>query len=411
MRRALLSLVIPFALLAACGGAETSSQSSSGAGGSGGVITGAGGGATAGSSSSGSPTSASASSSSSGDAGPSCPDKPLYPGAPMSMSEGQWTWIPFPEAKCRDGSPTGIGVRKGTVNKLMIYFEGGGACFNGTTCAINLGTFGQSAFDAWKGSAGNIGIFNAGNASNPVKDWSAVYVPFCTGDVHAGARDNVDVPGGPSNQSFVGFTNVGHYLDRIVPTFQGVSQVLVTGISAGGFGAAFNYDRIATAFCPADVVLLDDSGPPMADGYLAPCLQKQWRDLWGLDQTLPADCADCTQPDGGGIVHYAPYLAAKWPQYRLGLISSTHDSVISTFYGFGSNNCTSSAPLSGQQYEMGLMDLRTMVSSYPGWGSYYVDSITHTYLLAGIYTTTVDNTSLTSWIKKLLNGQASHVGP
>ena len=38
-----------------------------------------------------------------------------------------------------------------------------------------------------------------------------VYVPYCTGDVHAGAREHVDVPGAaaPKDQMFVGYTNVG----------------------------------------------------------------------------------------------------------------------------------------------------------------------------------------------------------
>ena len=38
------------------------------------------------------------------------------------------------------------------------------------------------------------GIFDFTNAANPVKDWSGVYVPYCTGDVHFGTADNVTIP-------------------------------------------------------------------------------------------------------------------------------------------------------------------------------------------------------------------------
>src|SRR5262249_46178950 len=159
--------------------------------------------------------------------------------------------------------------------KLFIYLEGGGACFNGVSCIGNSGSFGSTDFNSWKTGGGTSGIFDATNAANPVKDWNAVYVPYCTGDVHAGNLTGVNISGigGPQNQSFVGYANVGLYMSRIVPTFTGVTEVLLTGESAGGFGALYNYDRVAQDFCPTPVVLVDDSGPPMSDTYLAPCLQ------------------------------------------------------------------------------------------------------------------------------------------
>src|SRR5690606_17341847 len=102
-----------------------------------------------------------------------------------------------------------------------------------------------------------------------------------------------------------------HFLDRIVPTFADSSHVLVTGISAGGFGAAFNYDRIADAFPDARATLIDDSGPPLTDPYLVPCLQSTWRSLFNLEATIPAECSDCFAADGGGISNLAHYIADK----------------------------------------------------------------------------------------------------
>src|ERR1700760_689819 len=53
-------------------------------------------------------------------------------GMPLTEAvEGTWTWIDFPNTTCRDGSPSGIGVIKNSAStKLMIYLEGGGACFD-----------------------------------------------------------------------------------------------------------------------------------------------------------------------------------------------------------------------------------------------------------------------------------------
>jgi hypothetical protein len=402
-----------------CGGADAPGQTTSGVGGTGGVLTGA----NAASTSAGGPgattgaSSAATGAAGSGGAGgnaPFCPPAGPFVGEKLLAPSKQWTWIDVPGAKCRDGSKTGFGVRLNPASdKLYIYLEGGGACFNGSTCAISLGAFGSAAFGAWAGTVGQLGIFDPLPAQNPVRDWNAVYVPYCTGDVHVGSVSDQSVPGGPSAQEFVGYENINLYLQRLIPTFANASQVMLTGVSAGGFGAAFNYDRVAKAFCPTPVVLLDDSGPPMADKYLAPCLQKQWRGLWDIDKTLPPSCSGCTEPDGGGIVNYASYLSARWPESRMGLISSTHDSVISTFFGFGHDTCGAPLPLTGAEYEAGLVDLRDAYLGASGhWGTYYVNSVTHTYLIGpGFYTTQVGNKPLTSWVKELLDGQTSNISP
>ncbi|MBA3547544.1 MAG: hypothetical protein H0T76_13755, partial [Nannocystis sp.] len=111
--------------------------------------------------------------------------EPLPPAVP-----GAWTWIDFPESRCRNGTTTGIGVRYGSSDKLAIFFEGGGACFNSATCLLNDGfsNFGSFQFGAWKLGIGVGGIFNHKNADNPVADWNFIYVPYCTGDVHAGDK-------------------------------------------------------------------------------------------------------------------------------------------------------------------------------------------------------------------------------
>jgi hypothetical protein len=333
----------------------------------------------------------------------------------------QWTWVPVAGAKCRNGSATGFGVRMNPAsNKLFIYFEGGGACFNGLSCATNPSSFGASNFASWQSGGGTAGIFSTTNAANPVKDWNAVYIPYCTGDAHAGVKTGVNVPGfgSPQNQSFVGYLNVGLYMQQIVPSFPNVTEVLVTGISAGGFGSLFNYDRVARDFCPKAVNLIDDSGPPMSDTYLAPCLQTRWRTLWGIDATLQPVCPQAIGPNGGNIVQAIVCLGQRYASERLSLISSNEDATISQFYGFGQNNCANldgfAAPLPGPTYAMGLNELRSVyMSQSPAWATYFVTSTTHTYLGGnGFYSTTVMGTPLTTWVGDVVNsGPILNVGP
>jgi hypothetical protein len=395
-------LAIAAPLAAGCG-SDADSQQGTGSGASSGVGAGGNG----------------AGSSGSGGNGPACTPEGPFDGKSVDAKAGEWTWVPVAGAVCRDGSGTGFGLRRSSTgsDKLMIYLEGGGACFNGTTCAINPSSFNETSFGAWKGAMGNAGIFDSTKTTNPVGDWNMVYVPFCTGDVHAGNAVDVDVPNTlTKNQDFVGYANLYLYLKRIIPTFPSMSKVLLTGISAGGFGAAYNYDRVAQAFCPTPVVLIDDSGPPMADEWLAPCLQKRWRGLWNIKDTLPADCADCTGADSGGIVHDVDYIGKKYGSGRLALISSNHDSVISTFFGFGQNDCKNldglASPMPADQYAAGLADLRDNHMQGPQWATYFIASTNHTWLLTGLYDTTVNGVKMVDWVNDVVNdGPMKHVGP
>ena len=343
-----------------------------------------------------------------------CHPEVAFRGAPIEVPDASWTWVDFPEAKCRDGSSTGIGIRRHPgATKLVLYLEGGGACFHDASCLINdvLLNFGASAFGAWVSAAGSSGIFDSSRSDNPFHDWNVVYVPYCTGDVHAGSAEHVDVPGAsaPKNQMFVGYRNIGLYLERLVPTFTDADHVVVTGISAGGFGAALNYDRVAQAFCHSRVTLVDDSGPPMSDQYLTPCLQQRWRDLWNLDAALPADCSGCRGADGGGIANYLPYLAHKYPDAQLGLVSANQDGIISLFFGFGANHCQgltgASAGMSGATFEAGLQDLHDhYIGASDNLASYIVPSTSHTWITGlTFYSTAVESVALTSWTNSVVN--------
>ena len=77
------------------------------------------------------------------------------------------------------------------VEKLVLFLEGGGACWDELTCyslqtAANITTgFGEPQLRKRMGSVSG-GLFDRASATNPFKDASFVYVPYCTGDVHAG---------------------------------------------------------------------------------------------------------------------------------------------------------------------------------------------------------------------------------
>lgn len=343
------------------------------------------------------------------------------------LTASTWKWVSIPGTSCRDGTETGIGVNLGTkTDHLMIYLEGGGACFNDTTCSyMNPSHFDSSNFATQIGAEGELGIFNRADSKNPVADWSFVYVPYCTGDIHAGNNPAGNVPG-LGVQKFVGYANVGLDLQRVVPTFPGLKQVLLTGISAGGFGAAANYVQVAKAFSPVPVSLLDDSGPAMENPYNATCLQMLCDSLWGLDKGSLQDCdGECTNPASYQL-DFIKHVAKTYPNVPLGLIESTQDAVITLFYGFGTddgkNDCNGSltTPEDPNLFTQGLQDLAAQTKAFPNVGAFIFASTQHTSLLTSLDTETTPASgvagstpvvALSDWITTLVNqGTITTVG-
>src|SRR5262249_37663476 len=145
------------------------------------------------------------------------------------------------------------------------------------------------------------GIFK-NDPANPAKDWNMVFIPYVTGDVFFGSKPNGSVPGVEGTFQFVGKTNMLKFLSRIIATYKDAQIVVLSGSSAGGIGALLNYTYYADAFIDqgqgARVFLLDDAGPFFDDKYLEVCIQKRYREMYGLNDSFPKDCAECVSADG-----------------------------------------------------------------------------------------------------------------
>ena len=344
---------------------------------------------------------------------------PFVPGAPITgLTAGSWTWVDIAGAKCRDGSSTGIGVLPAATasTKVMIFLEGGGACFNSTTCGSNPQTYGSPQFAGFPGAEGAAGIFSRTDNANAVKDWNMVYVPYCTGDVHGGSATDASVDGVIGTQQFVGYNNMTLDLERIVPTFTGTTQVLLTGQSAGGFGAALNYVQTARAFGSTPVTLLDDSGPLLANPTLAACLETQMLDLWGMSKTVIADCGpDCSTP-ADALSQYWVHLPKTYPNVPFTFLDSVADGTITGFFGFGAENCTTYTKVTGAAYEAGLLDMRSKVATDSNAGLFLFAGTEHTSLVAAYTTRTAPapdggTVKLEDWVSAVVGGAAPNVGP
>jgi len=304
----------------------------------------------------------------------------------VAGSDASWQWVGLKGTKCLSGEETGVWVRKSaTSQKLGVHLNGGGACFNGFTCAA-------ASTAAKPASPAEEGIFDS-RSDNPLKDYNWIDVPYCTGDVHSGEGEATIEQ---KSYTFHGAANLKLVMQFAAQTFDDVDTLFVTGESAGGVGAAASYVTIRDAFPQARGVLVDDSGPVLDDSAIAPCLQEEWRRVWSLNKNLPSDCP-CNN-DKGNLVSAWPYLKQRYPKDSLGLISSQSDSTISLFFAFGLNNCEQILPFGYSGLQGGLERLSKSVPVYQIPGS----SHEHTHT-GEFYNRTVNNVPMFKWVDQLVD--------
>ncbi len=385
-------------------------------------------------------------------------DDELDPDLPTdgSLPEGEpapndWTWVSMKNTTCRDGSPAGYFYRKGTENSLLIYLNGGGACADKFFCGLNPVNVNQDlpieflshgtpdlflGVRAQRQQAPEEGIFKRAESANPVGKWSMIYIPYCTGDIHAGSRRDVMVKDVAGPQQFTGRLNYQKMLASFGPTFKNSDKVLLTGSSAGGFGALFNADYTQEWFKKygdTKVITISDSGVPFQDDWMSACIQKRWRETWGLDDILPKDCADCFNSDGGGIVKgYGEWLFHQKYKGRMlgGFISSLEDEIIRAFYAPGLDDCSvdptantikeavigSAGGLlgteyTGQMFHEGLKDVIQNVVKRGTVGFYTIPNTPHMHLWRPrFYEKNGNAQTMAEWVQDILDEKATEQG-
>jgi Pectinacetylesterase len=178
-------------------------------------------------------------------------------GQAAGQATPRWEKVePGGRTACARGGPFAYWVRRADPSKVVIFFQGGGGCWDATTCAAGSTWFDDrvSVRDDPNLAAG---IFAFWRPENPFRDWSFVYVPSCTGDVYMGTRDTTYAPG--LRVRHRGAINARAALAGAFRAFPAPRQVLVAGCSAGSVGAAFHIARVLARYPRARVALLGDS--------------------------------------------------------------------------------------------------------------------------------------------------------
>jgi hypothetical protein len=189
---------------------------------------------------------------------------------------------------CIAGTPYSVFTREGNQNRLLIFLQGGGACWQDFyNCNI--------LSEDQEPPSPPVGIWDFDSPDNPFADYSIVYMPYCDGSVFSGDNDVVDpsFPFGPV-RFHRGLRNQSAGMDVAKAVFPYAKRITVAGSSAGGVGSAgfapflarFHYGNASR------LTVFNDAGPVAIDLDAVDDIAARAAD-WDFGKFYPASCTDC----------------------------------------------------------------------------------------------------------------------
>ncbi|MEM6396118.1 MAG: pectin acetylesterase-family hydrolase [Bacteroidota bacterium] len=324
----------------------------------------------------------------------------------------------------RNGNSSGYGVSfSPNSTGLLIYLPGGRACFDAFSCSTNLGDYGEAEFN--ENGVPDFPLFNranlSGNANNLFKDWNHLFIAYSSGDVYAGDNEGVDVPnGGDDDQTFKGYQNfrlvLEEYLIFIDEQGLELTEVILAGSSAGGYGVLANFDQMATLisnkFSDVQYTLINDAGYLLIDEAVVPdCLNQDWQNTFNIQ--IPADINEFSQPNFAfNFLSIYEYLDQKYPTANFGFFGSYSDVISRTLLSLGQENCAYQVGLiEAEAFKASLLTQQEqLLANLSRWRVYYRQSEEHTILRAPDYfSLTVNDKKFIDWVNELHAGTAEDV--
>jgi len=314
-----------------------------------------------------------------------------------------WNIIePGGDTVCSDGTPYKFFVRPGAADKLMVYFQGGGACWTGGTCDpdlkptyyVNLEKADPDRYD---------GIFRFENPENPLGGHSVVFVPYCTADVHIG--DAVTSYQAPEVEEHAphqfeiqhkGFVNADAVLDWTYAHFLKPESIFVAGSSAGSIPSPYYAMRIANQYPDARIAQLGDA----SGGYRMEENTARPHDHWGTVDRLK-NVPGFEDIDNANFDYARLYISAaeQQPNIMFAQYDAAEDKTQKYFLSIAGNEPPSLLSVIDENQ----IDIRKGVSNFH---SYIAGGDLHTILVKPeFYAYHVEGVLVRDWVASLVNGE------
>jgi hypothetical protein len=314
------------------------------------------------------------------------------------------------EPICSYGTPWVFFVKRGTVNKTVMYYQGGGACWDYTTCSLPTHKTATGPNDNPANFQSGFANFN--NPDNPFKDWNAVFVPYCTGDIHWGDAVVDHARGNRSIRVYHrGFQNAQVAEKWAREHFVNPDQVFVTGSSAGSYGAIVNSLPLQEYVWPSsDFAVVGDAG----NGVITQDFLENEISKWNVEANLPSWIPEFNVPieelDASRLLSIS---ANAYPQNRFANYTTAYDGGQGGQVGFYNIMLNPGNPIVWLNWWVPTCEWNEIMRSYvqasyedsPGNYRYYVGSGSRHTMWGNnkVYTDTTGNVpTIKSWLEAML---------
>jgi hypothetical protein len=223
-----------------------------------------------------------------------------------------------------------------------------------------------------------------------------LFVPYCTGDVHSGsntAHYRHPETGEPYSIQHRGWDNFQAILGWMRAHAAKPDRLLVTGSSAGAYGAATHYSALRETYPRARTMFLGDGGQGVTTQDFSQTRNRNW------NYTLPVSVFGQTPqltPDAAVVAR----LAAKFPRDRFAQYSTTYDATQRAFYTRMGSERTCAAWTTSMVRELNERQ------SSPNFRSYIARGETHTILRSPLfYAEQSGGEPFAEWLTMMLSGE------
>mgnify|MGYP000223315120 CR=1 FL=1 len=352
--------------------------------------------------------------------------------------------------KCLNGDDYKFLVKRSfSSSNMVVFFEAGGGCWDYDSCSktaggqTNSGLLGSMADgldpDVALRAASQVSLLTTSlrpNYDPKYKDWTKVFLPYCTQDLGLGDKYNTyleDGGDGVFSASQRGMSVQGAVLTWLKANLEQPKQLIITGQSAGGFASELLYHTYRTALAPEKGYLLNDAGPIMwapqgenAELYPSQHAHKKvtasWNALTYLEwlENESAGLAQDQRFVATNMGTISNFLSARWPNDRFIQIAARKDNTIAGFtYNLFHDEISSEASLEQRDAlrdEMRLMEMDTKRAQLdqlenfgyfaPGYRPLLGGHVLTFPLVEGSATNEDDGNTLFDAIDDVLNGTA-----
>jgi len=254
---------------------------------------------------------------------------------PLEELEDGWNELrPGGDTVCGRGTQFSFFVARGTVEKVVIDFMGGGACWDAVTCGEANPLF-IDAVDPFRevlhggtlwgiGSFG--GIYDRERSDNPLRDWHHVVIPYCTGDIHWGDASQ-DYDGVAIEHR--GAVNARAVLAWVYANFPAPEAILVTGCSAGALGSILWSADVMRHYPDTQVIQFGDSEA----GVITDEFYRDSFPRWNAEPAYPTFIPALAEPSGElRIEDFYVAIGAHFPTNFVSQFNSAFDNTQPLFF-------------------------------------------------------------------------------